>query len=586
MVGSVIGAALTAALTKGFSAGETAALLAAGWASALSPPDYALRLCILRLLRDESARVEKDHAASVDFGRCGGVRVAVQALDSGTAAMPEDELRIATEAAAALANLVAAAGANKQAALELGGVGALVRCVERYTAAWSSLAAGLCTQACRALGNLTFGWDVEPVKRAVGERGVAAIVGSIRRAHEPSLSQAACSLPLASLFRWQAHALRNLVVRSAAMQAAIGEAGGVAALVLGLRTSRSRWTLVSRRGLLTTAGTFATGSHPASARAQEAGCKALAYVCKEHEANCAAAATAGAFELVSTALATHAADAGVAEAGLAALCYLVGMHDGSTGEQQRRRQQQQQQQQQQAAAVAARAARAVGCGAHLAALGAMRAILSGAPASPTSPTSPTSLAHHSTGVMATDPATAPAEFSGELGGEAAEGGEAGARQAVRWGALALAAVLAAAPAASAARPAQPGDHPTDHPTLWSRACVAAALEEAGLRRLLEGGVARRAQRRGKVKAEVLACLQLLAEAGAPPPAPPLSAALSSSTAAPSGSVYSFDVGIEEEAAGRTPPSNFLALRRDLAALPWVLARAGDVVRFPSNHGPS
>ena len=40
------------------------------------------------------------------------------------------------------------------------------------------------------------------------------------------------------------------------------------------------------------------------------------------------------------------------------------------------------------------------------------------------------------------------------------------------------------------------------------------------------------------------------------------------------------MGVEAEAAGRAPPKNFLSLRRDLAALPWVLAGKHDIVAAP------
>lgn len=42
-------------------------------------------------------------------------------------------------------------------------------------------------------------------------------------------------------------------------------------------------------------------------------------------------------------------------------------------------------------------------------------------------------------------------------------------------------------------------------------------------------------------------------------------------------LYSFNVGVEAEAAGRAPTKNYMMLRRDLAALPWVLAGRHDIV---------
>lgn len=49
-----------------------------------------------------------------------------------------------------------------------------------------------------------------------------------------------------------------------------------------------------------------------------------------------------------------------------------------------------------------------------------------------------------------------------------------------------------------------------------------------------------------------------------------------------GRLHAFNVGVEAEAAGRAPAASFAALRRDLAALPWVLASgaAGDAVDAP------
>ena len=53
-----------------------------------------------------------------------------------------------------------------------------------------------------------------------------------------------------------------------------------------------------------------------------------------------------------------------------------------------------------------------------------------------------------------------------------------------------------------------------------------------------------------------------------------------SAAAAAGWVYSFNVGVEAEAAGRAPTKSFVALRRDLAMLPWVLAGPEDIVLAP------
>jgi hypothetical protein len=307
---------------------ESAALLSAvAYASGYDAPpgDFAaVRLCALKLLRVEAARVEHQHADAVIFGMNGGVLAAVHALmewlataagaGSGEGDLPSDiarqpspdlpvsrgdsitrdgsrsvggdedsgdsllPLRGAVEGAAALADLVAAAGANKSLALALGGVDALVRCLERLTsttrhvhrhlyvpsadgdegdddvaslthvAASATLKLQLAVQACRALGNLTFGWDVEPIKEAIGPRGAAAVAScwllqsfslavtsdGYTRIHTCTATTAAASslsalasvysvaAAAAALFRWQSHALRNFCVRSSAMQDAVG----------------------------------------------------------------------------------------------------------------------------------------------------------------------------------------------------------------------------------------------------------------------------------------------------------------------------------------------------------------------------
>ena len=191
------------------------------------------------------------------------------------------------DGAAALANLVAAAGANKELALAHGAIDALLRCVEDGASDDE-----LCLQACRGLGNLTFGWGVDAIKEAIGGRGATAVVAAARR-------------PSAALFRWAAHAAHNFAVRSAAMQADLGAAGATAALLEGLR------------------------AHAATPRAQEAGCKALAYVVLDHDANRAAAVDAGALEAAAAALRAHAADVAVVEAALTLLCCAVGSDAGA-----------------------------------------------------------------------------------------------------------------------------------------------------------------------------------------------------------------------------------------------------------------
>ena len=232
----------------------------------------ALQNCATRLLHIRRRRgLRRRREASVAFGRH-GVELAVRASNSA-------------DGAAALANLVAAAGANKELALARRDR-ALLRCVEDGASDDE-----LCLQACRGLGNLTFGWGVDAIKEAIGGRGATAVVAAARR-------------PSAALFRWAAHAAHNFAVRSAAMLD-LGAAGATAALLEGLR------------------------AHAATPRAQEAGCKALAYVVLDHDANRAAAVDAGALEAAAAALRAHAADLAVVEAALTLLCCAVGSDAGA-----------------------------------------------------------------------------------------------------------------------------------------------------------------------------------------------------------------------------------------------------------------
>ena len=166
----------SSALAKCFQPGtalspaESSALLAAAYSCA------ALQNCAIRLLRSESARLEKDHEAAVAFGQH-GVELAVRASNSA-------------DGAAALANLVAAAGANKELALAHGAIDALLRCVEDGASDDE-----LCLQACRGLGNLTFGWGVDAIKAAIGGRGARAVVAAARLASWSSTTYASALQP-------------------------------------------------------------------------------------------------------------------------------------------------------------------------------------------------------------------------------------------------------------------------------------------------------------------------------------------------------------------------------------------------------
>lgn len=167
----------------------------------------------------------------------------------------------------------------------------------------------------------------------MGASGAAAIVDAIR-AHPLEHPSGGIGGPdervaWASQYRWKAHALHNLAVRSRSMQDAIGDAGGPAVIVDGLR------------------------KYAASPRASEAGCKALAYSVNDHRDNCTRALDAGALEAATSTLRMHATDGGAVEAAINMLCLVV----GSAG-----------------ASEAGAAKAAVGCGAHLAALDALQTL--------------------------------------------------------------------------------------------------------------------------------------------------------------------------------------------------------------------
>ena len=443
------------------SAAECSALLAAVCTPA---PSTSTAACAVKALRAKAAEVEKDHAVAVELGQS-GVRMAVQAIAGGVAEgkqVVEErqlKLRVAADGAAALADMVAAAGANKLAALRERGDSMLLACVEQHaelvlgggeSSAAGALAAELSLQACRALGNLCYGWDVDAIKDSVGTRGAALVVRAMQaRLGAPPPAAAARSPGPASLYRWEAHALRNLAVRSPRMQAAIGEAGGVAALAGGLR------------------------AYAAAPRAQEAGCKALAFVLAGSAVNCAAAVAEGALDMGAAVLRAHAADAGAAEAALTLLCLAVAAA-GEGGEE---------------AAVAvpaveedgggagsgggeAVAVRVARCGAHIAALEAVRTLLSAQPG-----------AHVGNAPPRAEAAEAEAEEPGKP---------------TSWAALVRSAVWLLATLAGAVVEAVPS--------------AAHELEARGLRELFGSEAAVRAQGRSKVRAEVQRCLARLSAA--------------------------------------------------------------------------
>ena len=114
------------------SAAECSALLAA-----VCTPAPSTAACAVKALRAKAAEVEKDHAVAVELGQS-GVRMAVQAIAGGVAEGKQvaeerqQKLRVAADGAAALADMVAAAGANKLAALRERGDSTLLACIEQH----------------------------------------------------------------------------------------------------------------------------------------------------------------------------------------------------------------------------------------------------------------------------------------------------------------------------------------------------------------------------------------------------------------------------------------------------------------------
>ena len=419
--------ALLAALATAAPANEGAAAAAA---AAAAPPAV---LPALRCLQAHAVALEGRPQASAALGEA-GVRAAAAAL----LARPHWP-HVRAAAAAALADLCAGAGENK--ARVIAHPGAISRLLG--TAGEGGAAA---LQACRALGNVCYGWghEVDAAKAAVGAQGAARLVRvvevsvALMRGREERWGQTgreAAPALAAGVFRWASHAVRNLAVRSRAMQDAVGAAGGVAALCGGLCDVA-----------------VAEGSP----RAFESGCKALALVCRGHETNCAAAVVCGALALAAAPMrGAHRADAAAVEAALTLLSAVVG--NGGVD------------------AVAA----AVRCEAHLASVAAVQALLERGAAERA--LEGRAAANAGTETLNTDGGDAahtqlgrPATFEALLGSSV-------------WLLAALAGrVLADAP---------------------DTADAAASLQRAGLAATLAAGAARAT--RGKVRAEVEACLAQL-----------------------------------------------------------------------------
>eukprot|EP00793_Prasinoderma_coloniale_P001406 PRCOL_00005181-RA len=319
-------AALAAAVPR-LAPREAGALLAA---VAGSPGGAAARL-----LREGAVRWEREGAAAAAAFGARGVGAAADAV-AAAAAGTGGGRRAAADAAAALADMVAASGANKERLMTRpGAVEALVLAIRGDAGAGDGAggegAGELALQAFRALGNLCYGWDVDAAKEAVDRAGgvTAAVSAAATAAARPSGAGA---------FRWAAHALRNLSVRSPLMQSRVGDEGGVETLLDGLRAPHVA----------------------AAARAMESGCKALAYVVKGHRRNRLAAVNGGALALGAAALSSNRGDVATLEAALTLLCHCCAAEsplEGGTAGCPR--------------AVAA----ALACGAHVAAQDAVRALL-------------------------------------------------------------------------------------------------------------------------------------------------------------------------------------------------------------------
>ena len=344
---------------------ERASLLAlayraprAGAAAADVTAHYDTQLCALQLLRADASQLHHRHSDLVQLGHGGGVSIAAQALGSFAGKAPEaseHELAQAVEAAAALGSL-AAAEANKLAAVESGAVSLLVGCVESYAfggmgrtapaGAATAAAQELCIQCCRALSNLSHAAqgsrrrssdDVSDgassaVKLAIGMHGAAAIVGAMGVVALPLPAPSFGSSPV--LYSHGARTLQNLCDRTThpaattawalEMQDVVGQGVPVTdppprpqchhPLLPLLPTLRRSAAAAAQHAAATAGGGGGGGgidggagalaalvdglrAFPADAEAQAAGCGALAALVRDHEGNAAVAATVGAIEV-------------------------------------------------------------------------------------------------------------------------------------------------------------------------------------------------------------------------------------------------------------------------------------------------
>lgn len=545
---------------------------------------------VLSMLRAESRRLEAagvrgPGSPAVQLAAQGGVRMALLAMrqHSRSEAGPANDgvLRMAAAGAAALAHLVATGGETKRIVLESAGVQILVGCLvqlatdcecSNFALNPSSAVTEHCVQCCRLLGNLAYGWGdtVDTVKAQVSAlSGCVALVQLLARCGTSAAPHGQ------QVLRWAAHATRNLTVGSRLMQTECAGGGAIEALCKGLH------------------------HHLDSLAAQLHGCKALAYLAKGHEGNRARAAAAGSIELAVRLLklmsrnglggGNHSSSgtarsetmgggicsamaAEAVEAGCSVIAFVVApddsddRHTAAEGELKKK-----QDRDGDGRAIVALQA---GC---VAALTQLAADASSSKSVPVAGCETWSQNHK------------------EL--------------LARWTSLALTAVVQASVNGNAGQLQESGFTNGEHSHL-NRDLVARTL----LYRELMTCSARETfaalhaiqWRRQKVRESVAGCLAALdsvsRDSDSQPKKSPeaqeevttgafgsqpgtqlmstIATAVARQTAGGDAYIYDFRPGLELEAAGRKVTKGFLALRKDLAALPWVLAGPKDLVVAP------
>ena len=198
-------------LSNDFSLAEKTSLVSAACLAA--PPGSTAQRVAIEILRDETKRAELDQSSSTQLVEQGIVDVTMEILQTAS------ELHVVADGVACLANLAACSGLCKSAVVSAGGVTVLLRLILHDEPK-------ICTQALRALGNLTYGFgeEVEDAKsHAIQADACEGVVKSMRMHVER-----------ADVARWGAHAMRNFSVRHHEMQMRLVTCGALDVLLLVL----------------------------------------------------------------------------------------------------------------------------------------------------------------------------------------------------------------------------------------------------------------------------------------------------------------------------------------------------------------